>query len=949
MCLPPLIGRDTQRRQIRTATTPGTLLLLSGPAGTGKTRLVQELHQAEHGTVLTGHCPPHTEPAPYAPLIEALHHATIPTDLTPLCGALSDLMPEHAPHLPPPPSQTAHHHIHRAFTELLHALGPTLLVLEDVQWIDPHTRDLLHHLTPQLPPTLSLTLTYRPEELPSAFPVAALATRIPPTATHHHITLDHLSPEHVHTLARHHLGPHITHQDTHHLHTWTGGHPLSVVQTLHHLAHHPTDPLIGPTPPVPAPLRDWILTRLHRLHPDTRRILHAAGVLNTPATEDDLSAVAHLNTHRARKALAQARRLGLLHPLGPTTLAPATPLLAHVCHHALPHDQHRRLHRAALTLLSRRPDPDHTALARHAREAGAFDTWTDHAEQAADTALAHGEDTTAVQLLSDALTRHDLPPTRRCALALKLGRAALTGIHPDHTITLLRHTLHTPGLTTIQRGELRMELGLLLLNQASQNHTARSELVRAVAELSSRPALAARAMCALAVPCCTPDSVTTHRRWMEQAVRAADRSQDTDVQMTVRVNHATLLAQIGDPTAWDMAPPRPGTAGHPRTPARDREFARACLNLADAAVMLGHYDRADHHLAHATDVLTRTDVPYIHESAGALHLMLDWARGHWDDLAQRTELDLRSPRLARLHAVTAELTIIRAALALAHGEHTRARTHLDRLHPTPDLPESAEPDHSVPVLAFAAGLRARMALAQGHHTTAWQHVQALVALVAGKGIWVWAADLVPGIQALIWSQRPAIAQDLCVRFRAGLRGTNAPAAQAALLRLEATLAHHQGHHDKAQHLYAQCAAAYKDMPRPYDAALVTEEAARAHLNTNEHTHEPALTTLGTTLEQYTHLGASWDATRLRRLLREHGVSTPAPRSHGEGDPRLSPRENEVTTLAAHGHTNRQIADLLHLSTRTVETHVANALAKLGLRSRRELPPPTPTTHPHPPT
>ena len=41
-------------------------------------------------------------------------------------------------------------------------------------------------------------------------------------------------------------------------------------------------------------------------------------------------------------------------------------------------------------------------------------------------------------------------------------------------------------------------------------------------------------------------------------------------------------------------------------------------------------------------------------------------------------------------------------------------------------------------------------------------------------------------------------------------------------------------------------------------------------------------------------------------------------------------------LIAAGHTNRQIADSLTLSVRTVESHRANLMDKLGLRSRVEL-------------
>ena len=51
---------------------------------------------------------------------------------------------------------------------------------------------------------------------------------------------------------------------------------------------------------------------------------------------------------------------------------------------------------------------------------------------------------------------------------------------------------------------------------------------------------------------------------------------------------------------------------------------------------------------------------------------------------------------------------------------------------------------------------------------------------------------------------------------------------------------------------------------------------------------------------------------------------------------LTPREVDVLRLIAQGHTNRQMADLLTLSVRTVESHRANLMEKLDLYSRVEL-------------
>ncbi|MGW0775386.1 response regulator [Streptomyces sp. NPDC002835] len=51
---------------------------------------------------------------------------------------------------------------------------------------------------------------------------------------------------------------------------------------------------------------------------------------------------------------------------------------------------------------------------------------------------------------------------------------------------------------------------------------------------------------------------------------------------------------------------------------------------------------------------------------------------------------------------------------------------------------------------------------------------------------------------------------------------------------------------------------------------------------------------------------------------------------------ITDREEEILKLVAEGHTSKEIADLLFISTKTVERHRANLLAKLGLKDRLEL-------------
>ena len=51
---------------------------------------------------------------------------------------------------------------------------------------------------------------------------------------------------------------------------------------------------------------------------------------------------------------------------------------------------------------------------------------------------------------------------------------------------------------------------------------------------------------------------------------------------------------------------------------------------------------------------------------------------------------------------------------------------------------------------------------------------------------------------------------------------------------------------------------------------------------------------------------------------------------------MTPREEDVLRLLAQGHTNADVAERLVISIKTVETHRAHILDKLGLRKRAEL-------------
>lgn len=87
------------------------------------------------------------------------------------------------------------------------------------------------------------------------------------------------------------------------------------------------------------------------------------------------------------------------------------------------------------------------------------------------------------------------------------------------------------------------------------------------------------------------------------------------------------------------------------------------------------------------------------------------------------------------------------------------------------------------------------------------------------------------------------------------------------------------------------------------------------------------------------MGATNPGAVAERALRRLGVRTwrRSPGRPGASDPGgLTGREHEILALLASGMTNPEIADRLFLSRKTVERHVSNVLAKVGVRNWAEL-------------
>lgn len=100
--------------------------------------------------------------------------------------------------------------------------------------------------------------------------------------------------------------------------------------------------------------------------------------------------------------------------------------------------------------------------------------------------------------------------------------------------------------------------------------------------------------------------------------------------------------------------------------------------------------------------------------------------------------------------------------------------------------------------------------------------------------------------------------------------------------------------------------------------------------------EAAVADLQEAADTFEACGAVWRRDRTLSTLRSLGSRGRRAAREIQGPGALSPREREVAQLAAAGHTAREIAQRLFIGVRTVESHLASTYAKLGVASKREL-------------
>ncbi|MEU7876603.1 helix-turn-helix transcriptional regulator [Microbispora bryophytorum] len=972
---PPLVGRATELRALIDAVTrPPAVVLVEGEAGIGKTRLVRAaLDRLPSGdrAVLLGYCHQIREPFPYGPVFEALRdiRGRLPAAhrLNPVTGALRAHLPELAGALPPSPQplddpRAERHRVFRAIRALLAAVGPAVLVVEDLHWADDGTLDLLRFLTGQPPQGLAVVATCRRDGV--AGPPLGRAYRHQPDTANVVVRLAPLDASGVASLAgalleRSDLSPGFVAR----LHERTAGIPFVVEELVRSLPAS----LPGADDPdaldravdragVPLLLREAMAERMAGLSPEAARAVRAAAVLRLPAGEQlitvvggDPAAPSHAGPGPAglgsaglgsagsgaaglgsaglgSAGLAEALRAGVLHEHPGGRYGFRHALAQQAVYAAIPGPERRSAHVRAMAALATTEAPPLVQLAFHARQAGDTDCWVRHGTSAAQQAAALGDTALAVEVVEGMLDDPDLPARDRGPLVLMLSRFAATGLSHQRVVRLLRQVLRGDFLSRDVRGEVRLNLGVVLSNQAGDAAAGRPEIMAALAELNDRPTLAARGWASMAMPEWGPESLAEHAEWMARAEALVATADNPELSAAVLANRASFEMTTGSPGAFDVAARLP--AEDPRAGVR-REVARAYCNLHDSATTVGLYAAAERFAREGRRLALETGAQYPAFLLDASAIRREWLTGRWDGLRDRAASLGESATETPLIAV--DLWLVLGLLALATGEWEEAVRQFHRAGL--DAPEA----RNAPVVTAAAGGLVDLHLARGAVDEAAAEAERAVARLRRKGVWVWGASLVPSaVVAFARAGRMGTAAELVDEYAAGIAGRVAPAAHAALDAARGALAAAGPGLADAAAFFARAREAYAALPQPYAAARSAEGEARSRLALGD---GAAAVVYREAAESYGRLGATHDAARCRRVLRDIGVDVPLPRGGRRGAGALSQREREVARLVALGRTNREIADVLFLSTRTVETHVATVLRKLGVRSRTQIAPP----------
>ena len=954
---PTSVGREAPLRSLlerldRAVEGQGTVLLLGGDAGVGKSRLVRDLKQeatARHIRVIEGRCSSTESSVPYAPFMDALRFRIargegeeVAKILGPLRAILAPIFPQ-LEGAAAPVDQAADRDRERPYALIFGVLerlatdDPMLLVLEDVHWADQTSLELLHHLAHRATSLrLMMVVTYRSDELHAAHPLRRLLGSLARDRVGEDMRLSPLGRDETTEMLRCMLGTEPDSAFAAEIWRRAEGNPLFVEELVSVLAE---GGVLEPTADaaaalartrLPSTVSEAILARVNALGPRAMETLSAAAVIGRIVEFEDLREVLGFSEEELVDVFEQLVAHQLLreerNESGECYVFPHA-LMQETLYESIISRRRRMLHRRVAAALEKRAESTPRRLdelAYHFRLGGDHEHAYEYARLAGDEAVRlrawddaseHYENALAsLEELDDEGVRAAEVLERLAAVAWRQSRAAAGRQYAEDALRLWRSLGQSEQTARVLRGlaTLRVEEG-----DTEGAAEALDEALRLLGDESPSRELG-------------PIYDDLGRLWLGRG--------DLDRAESLLLHGLSLASRD----------------------AQGAEEVLALVGLAELSILGGEVNAGVARLDVALALLREGRLPFDRlarvyaEGVKALLLAQEYERAlSWADAARAL---CRDQGVVGLDALFRAMRA--AVLTITSGEEdtlAEASAAVEELRRA----QRAELRDALRVLGFVYRVRGELAAARGAYEEAinlgdrgWSVGLALVALAEGRN--TEAAEVLEAALRSVPLSQPLVARQLLpyaaealiavgrVDDAAGIVD-NAPtlpdpeAGAAQLAHAVGLVRLAQGCTEEAREALSVAADAWDKLGNRLECRRARVALLEAMLSTGDSLEGLALGR--SLLEELGRPLLPREREVVRRVLRRAGVRTrPSVAGSGEGRAAgsgLTSREQAVLHEVAKGRTNREIALALGIAEKTVSVHVSHILAKLGCKTRTQ--------------
>jgi DNA-binding CsgD family transcriptional regulator/tetratricopeptide (TPR) repeat protein len=939
---PVLVGRDSflalvEDRLADAAAGEGRLLFVAGEAGIGKTRLLSAVAQQADANGKA-----------------AVRAAAFPGDVQSLAGLLLDLASNLLPARDPVLSELGQsltfrvraiadaagdaHHRRRVLVQDLTDLlvsaepgTPVLMILEDLHWADELSLDVLGHLAGRLATRPILVAgAYRSDELYPRLPMRELRARLLSQRLAEEIRLPRLNLAQTSAMTSALLGRPAPAQMVQAVHERSDGIPLHIEEFLAAIgedAPAPQPVAAIQAAAVPDTLGDAVLSRARHLATPTRDVASAAAVIGRSFDFDLLTAVTDAGPHEVADALRELQDAYLVLPGADTVTFDfrhalirdtlyadtALPLRRHL-HEKVARAAADRGYRGAFISAhfeqARRPGLAHEYAVAAAREAASVS--------------AHGE---ALELYRRAVRNlpAQLPALDRAGLFAALGdEAAATD---DNTAAA--EAYRTAHELTASAGDTRAAAALVPRMAAVAHLLGESLPVRigmlqealdSLDDVLGADRERARLGSAMAAAYLMDDRLDEAIQHGETSRAESQRIGDDEAAFNVAATLGSVLVFAGRmEEGWRLLEDAIDRATGAE---QEAEAARGYRMIGSSASAVVEYDLAEHWLTEGIGYAEKVEL-WNHRHYMASHLAhVQWATGQWQAATQTAEQALADGRGGITTQITAQFVL--GYLAMGRGDWALATDLLGEAFGQGD--RMAEVQRLSPPLW---GL-AEAARCQGDYDTAIMHCergcQASADVADAAYVYPY---LLTGVRAHVARGDVDAAAAWSGRACAVLTARAIPGTLPAIGHARGLLLLARGEVPAAYEALQAASESWQDRRRFWDGTLARLDLAAAAARARRPGEAAVL--IDEVRATAAKAGAAVLVAAADRLSQSFGTARPTAPWHP-----LSEREFEVAQLVAAGLTNRQIADQMVLSPKTISAHITHILAKLGAARRAEI-------------